>query len=171
MIGTRGRLVIGLAVLALVLAACGSSDSGSGDTTTTKAKTSSSTAKKSALPGCQNEKPDKPVPQSASVDPCKPLTDGQTVKVYVAGFTPGLTVGINECSTETDDSGSGCDLEGLSTMQIGADGTASADFVVKKGPFGKDQVTCTPPTQCLISVGELAAGEVERAPDVYLTFG
>jgi hypothetical protein len=165
-----GRLVAGLGVLVLVLAACGSSSSDKSDSTTTKKETTTTTAAKSSLPGCPNQKPDKPVDQKAAVDPCEGLTDGQTVKVSVSGFTAGKTVGINECSTETDDTGSGCDLEGLTTMTIGADGTASSDFVVKKGPFGKDQVVCGGSTQCLISVGELAAGDVERAPDVYLTF-
>lgn len=51
-----------------------------------------------------------------------------------------------------------------------ADGTASSDFAVKKGPFGKDQVVCTAPPPCFISVDELAAGDVERSPDVFLTF-
>ena len=175
MTGKWMRLLAVVAVGGLVLAACGSdgSSKSSSDTkaTSTTVKETTTTTAKPAGPGCPNEKPDKPKPQVASVDPCKGLTDGQTVKVYVAGFTAGKSVGINECSTATDDTGSGCDLGGLKLMTIGADGTASSDFVVKKGPFGKDNVVCAAPTQCLISVGELAAGDVERSPDVFLTFG
>src|SRR3954451_1193734 len=166
------RLLAITSVLALALAAC-SSDSSSGKSSSdTKASTTTTKAKAAAsnLPGCQPEPTDKPSKQLESVDPCTGLTDGQMVKVSVANFTAGKTVGINECSSETDDTGSGCDLEGLQTMTIGADGTASASFPVKKGPFGKDNVVCNPPTQCLISVGELAAGDVERADTVNITF-
>ncbi len=166
MTGKWTRLLAVVAVAGLALAACSSSGSSKTSSTTKKETTTT----KAAGPGCPNEKPDKPKPQIASVDPCKDLAEGQTVKVYVAGFTAGKQVGINECSTKTDQTGSGCDLDGLKIMQIGADGTASSDFVVKKGPFGKDAVVCTAPTQCLISVGELAAGDVERSPDVFLTF-
>jgi hypothetical protein len=164
------------AALVFVLAACGSSggskSGGSKETsTTTKAKTSSSGG--SALPGCKAGAPDpgtKASKQKMSVDPCEGLTAGQTVKVYASGFTPGKTVGINQCSTKTDDTGSGCDLEHLKTFTIGPDGTGSGDYPVAKGPFGKDNVVCTPPTQCLLSVGELAAGDVERADPVNINF-
>ena len=169
MTGKWTRLLAIAGVLALVGAACSSSGS-SKTSSTTKATTSTTKAAASTLPGCQPEKTDKPSKQLESVDPCTGLTDGQTVKVSVSNFTAGKTVGINQCSSQTDDTGSGCDLEGLQTMTIGADGTASASFAVKKGPFGKDNVVCTPPTQCLISVGELAAGDVERADTVNITF-
>ncbi len=163
-----------MGVVALTLAACGSSSSKSD----TKPKASSTTTTTTAdveasLVGCKAGPPDPGTKASTprmSVDPCESLTDGQTVKVYAAGFTAGKTVGINQCSTETDDTGSGCNLEGLKTMQIGSDGTASSDYTVVKGPFGKDNVVCSPPTQCLLSVGELAAGDVERADGVDINF-
>ncbi len=168
------RLIAVLAVLALVAAACGSDGSKSSDskgstTTTTKAKG----VDESSLTGCKAAAPDPGTEASTprmSVDPCEGLTDGQSVKVSAVGFTAGKTVGITECSTETDDTGSGCNLEGLITFTIGADGSGSADFPVKKGPFGKDNVVCAPPTQCLLSVGELAAGDVERADGVDINF-
>jgi hypothetical protein len=153
------RLLAVLAVGALVLGACGSDDSGSaaGDTTTAPAETTTS-APAAAGP-------------TGTATPSEGLHDGDVVKVEVSGFTPGLTVGINECSTETDDTGSGCDLGGIGLMDIGDDGTASADFTVKVGPFGADDVVCTDPgTQCILSVGELAAGDVERSGDIELSF-
>lgn len=170
------RLFAVVGVVAIALAACGSdskkSDSASNNSTTTTTK-AASTVDDSSLKGCKAGAPDPGTTaskQRMSVDPCDNLTDGQTVTVYAAGFTAGKTVGINECSTQTDDTGSGCDLEGLKTMTIGADGTASSPYTVKKGPFGKDNVVCTPPTQCLLSVGELAAGDVERADGVDINF-
>lgn len=168
------RLIAVLGALVLVVAACGSS-SGSkssdsnGTTTTTKAKG----VDESSLTGCKAGPPDpgsKASTARMSVDPCENLTDGQSVKVSAVGFTAGKTVGITECSTETDDTGSGCNLEGLITFTIAADGSGSANFPVKKGPFGKDNVVCAPPTQCLLSVGELAAGDVERADGVDINF-
>jgi Neocarzinostatin family len=166
------RLVAGLGVLTLALAACGSSSSSTSDTKP-KATTTTTADVEASLVGCKAGPPDPGTKASTprmSVDPCEGLTDQQTVTVYAAGFTAGKTVGINQCSTETDDTGSGCNLEGLKTMKIGADGTASSDYTVVKGPFGKDNVVCSPPTQCLLSVGELAAGDVERADAVDINF-
>jgi hypothetical protein len=111
--------------------------------------------------------------QKGMATPNTNLRDGQTVQVSVTGFTAGKKIAINECSTKTDDTGSGCDLARLSEgqMTVGADGTATKDFVVKVGPFGKDNVLCTAPgTECILSVGELAAGNVERTGDIKLSF-
>jgi hypothetical protein len=111
--------------------------------------------------------------QQGTATPDTGLRDGQTVQVSVRGFTPGKKIAINECSTKTDENGSGCDLSRLSEgmMTVGADGTAQRAFVVKVGPFGKDNVMCTVPgTECILSVGELAAGVVERTGDIKLAF-
>ena len=171
------RLLAWVGVLALVLAACGSSGGSKTAPATKPAETTTTTkasgVDESTLLGCKAGAPDpgsKASKARMSVDPCQALTDGQMVKIYAAGFTAGKTVGITECSTKTDNSGSGCNLEGLKTFTIGADGTGSLDYPVKKGTFGKDQVTCTAPTQCLLSVGELAAGDVERADGVDINF-
>jgi len=169
------RLAAVLGALVLALAACSSDDDDSSPDTTAKADTTTTTAAAvdESLVGCAADPPESgeaASEQRMSVDPCADLTDGQTVTVYAAGFSPGLTVGINQCSTETDDTGSGCNLGGLKTMEIGDDGTASSEYIVIKGPFGADEVVCEPPTQCLLSVGELAAGEVERADGVDINF-
>jgi hypothetical protein len=163
-------------VLTLALAACGSSGgskSDSGDGSSTSSTTKSSKVDESSLKGCKAGAPDpgtEASKQRMSVDPCENLTNGQMVTVYVVGFTAGKVVGINQCSTETDDTGSGCNLEGLKTLTVGADGTGTAQYPVIKGPFGKDNVVCAPPTQCLLSIGELAAGDVERADAVDINF-
>lgn len=170
------RLLAGGGALVLMLTACGSSG-GSKAAPDTKPKETTtkpaSSVDESSLVGCKAGAPDPGSEASKarmSVDPCKDLTDGQVLKVYAAGFTAGKKLGITECSTKTDDTGSGCALDALVLLTIGADGSGSADFPVKKGPFGKDLVTCSAPTQCLLSVGELAAGDVERADGVDITF-
>jgi hypothetical protein len=170
------RLVAVVGVLVLALAACSSDDKKSDDSGGSSSTSSTTKAKgvdESSLTGCKAGEPDPGTEASKSrmsVDPCENLTNGQMVKVSVVGFTAGKTVGINQCSTETDDTGSGCNLEGLKTFEIGADGSGSMDYAVIKGPFGKDNVVCAPPTQCLLSVGELAAGDVERADGVDINF-
>ena len=173
---TKSLRMIGcMGALMLMLAACGSSSGSKASPPSSKETTTTTKAgvDESSLTGCKAGPPDPGTTASKprmSVDPCKDLTDGQSVKVLAAGFTAGKTVGITECSTKTDDSGSGCNLEGLKTFTIAADGTGSLDYPVKKGPFGKDAVTCAAPTQCLLSVGELAAGEVERADGIDISF-
>ena len=92
----------------------------------------------------------------------------------ISGFKPGLQLGINECATTTDDSGSGCDLGAIKIITSAPDGTGSAMFNVKVGPFGADKIVCTAlkaPEHCLISVGELTAEpDAQRSNDVPLQF-
>jgi Neocarzinostatin family len=150
------------AALALLGAACGGDDDDSTAATTPTTPATEATTSTSAPPS----------PYKLTVTPTDGLTDGQAVTVSVSGFTAGKTVGINQCSDQTDDTGSGCDLGGIKTMTIGPDGTATAQFNVKVGPFGADQVMCTAAgTQCLISVGELTAeANAERSDTVNLNF-
>lgn len=157
MIGTRGRVVAVLAVLTLLVAACGSSSSDSKDTTTSKAKTSDT--KKSSGP-------------SATATPTTGLTAGATVTVTAKGFTPGKQIGINECAQK----GSGevgaqdCDLSNISILKVGPDGTGTGTIAVSKGPIGQAAHTCGGDTRCFLSVGELVQGQAERAKDIDLTF-
>jgi hypothetical protein len=150
------RWVCLLAVLALVLAACSSGSSSSKKKTTTKPNPCAATGTSK---------------QKLTVTPCQALTDGQTVKVVVSGFTTGKTVGTNECSEKTNDTGSGCDLGAIKPLPIDSKGGGSVDFTVKKGPFGQDNVKCGAPDQCLISVGELVnTAGAERTDTVNVNF-
>jgi hypothetical protein len=136
-------LVALLAVVVLVAAGCGSDDKKSDD-----GKSSSTTASTEA------KKKDEP---TVTVTPSEGLTDGQKVHVTGKGFVAGHKVAINECSENTDDTGSGCDLGGLVQLDVAADGSVEGDFNVKVGPFGKDNIVCKAkgPEPCLLSVGEL----------------
>jgi len=146
------RPILVLAVVTLVLAACGSSGgSKSSDTTTTKPKSTSTTTKAPA--------------QTVTITPSTGLTDGQTVTVVGKGYTPGAqNIGANECADKGDQTGAGdCDLGGTKTAIPDSSGTVTFQFVVKKGPFGANQIICTGDTQCLISVSELTASPTQVA--------
>jgi hypothetical protein len=119
--------------------------------------------------GSSNKKSEAPATTPTTTN----LTNGQKVTVSVSGFTAGKTLGINECATTTDDTGSGCDLGNIQQIKVGAGGTATGSINVSVGPFGADKVVCTAlkaPEYCLLSVGELAAGDVERSDDIKITF-
>ena len=146
------RPILVLAVVTLVLAACGSSGgSTSSDTTTTKPKSTSTTTKAPA--------------QTVTITPSTGLTDGQTVTVVGKGYTPGAqNIGANECADKGDQTGAGdCDLGGTKTAIPDSSGTVTFQFVVKKGPFGANQIICTGDTKCLISVSELVASPTQVA--------
>jgi hypothetical protein len=152
----------GIALIAL-LGACSSSS-----------KKTVATTPPTQAPAATTTTTSPPSKYKETVTPTDNLKTGDEVTVSVSNFTPGKTVGINECSTKTDNTGSGCDLGAIVQMKVGADGTASSKFKVKNGPFGKDNVVCTQvkaPDFCLISVGELiAAANAERADPVKITF-
>ena len=55
------------------------------------------------------------------------------------------------------------DLGGTKTAIPDSSGTVTFQFVVKKGPFGANQIICTGDTKCLISVSELTASPTQVA--------
>jgi len=157
-------VAVGVTLVA-ALGACGSSSKSTAPpatTPTTKAPAATTTTAKPANP------------YKATASPTKGLKDGDSVTVKVSGFKPNLQLGVNECSTKTDNTGSGCDLGGIQIIKSGADGSATATIKVKVGPFGKDKVVCTKlkaPDYCLLSVGELtASATAERSDDIKLSF-
>jgi hypothetical protein len=154
--------MIGVALVAVV-GGCSSSSKPSASTTPTTPPPVSTTT--TTVPVS---------PYKATAFPTTGLTDGQAVTVKISGFKPGLQLGINECSTATDNSGSGCDLGAIVIITSASDGTGSAVFKVKNGPFGADKIVCTKqkaPAHCLLSVGELTSNpSAERSNDVPLQF-
>ena len=152
------RLVACLGALVLVLAACGSDDKKADTPPKTDAPTTTTAAKE--------------VP-TATAEPTTDLAAGATVTVKVSGFTAGKTLGINECAQagEAEVGAADCDLGGIKTLVVGADGTGEGTTTVSKGPIGQNAHLCgTPDVRCFLSVGELVAGEAERAEDIDLTF-
>jgi hypothetical protein len=153
---------VGIALVVL-LGACGSSS-----------KKTVATTPPTQAPAATTTTTEPPNPYKLTVTPSTGLTNGQAVTVAVSGFTAGKTLGINECSSTTDDSGSGCDLGGIKQIKVGADGTASTTFNVKVGPFGADKVVCTSlqaPDTCLLSAGELIADpKAQRSNTIDIKF-
>lgn len=143
--------------MALVLTACSSDDKKSGSdasitTTTTKAE----------------KKP------TATATPTTDLANGAVVTVSVTGFKAGLTLGINECAStnESEVGQDDCDLGGIKTLTVSADGTGTATTNASSGPIGKNAHMCTAAgTRCFLGVGELTdSADAQRSDDINLTF-
>lgn len=154
------RLLAVVAAGAIVFAACGSDDDNKSDTTTTAAKETTTTTKAN--------------PFQATAEPTTDLAEGATVTVKVSGFTPGKTLGINECAQAGDAEvgAADCALSGIKTLTVGDDGTGEGTTTVTKGPIGENAHMCgTPDVRCFLSVGELTAEpDAERSDDIDLTF-
>ncbi|MGZ4675222.1 MAG: neocarzinostatin apoprotein domain-containing protein [Acidimicrobiia bacterium] len=150
---TKGlRPIVLIGIVTLVLAACGSSGGSKSSPPATKpAKTTTTTAAKAE--------------QTVTITPSTGLTDGQTVTVVGKGFTPGATnIGANECADKGDQTGAGdCDLGGTKTGVVDASGTVTIQFVVKKGPFGANNIVCSATVKCIVSVSQLIESPTEVA--------
>jgi Neocarzinostatin family len=148
------RLVCVLAALGLAVGACSSSSSSS-----SKKKSTTTTAKANTIP-------------TATVTPSTGLTNGQTVTVVAKNFTPGKTIGVTECSTRDNESGSGCDLRTIPTGTIAADGTVTLQFKVESMNLGADMIDCTTgPHVCGLIAAELSAdAKAQRADKGNIAF-
>lgn len=159
-----------LAVAALALAACGKDKkSSSNESTTTAAQETTTTAEATTTTAAGPTR-------TMAVSKTTGLVDGDVVQVTGEGFTPGKTLGVTECADKgTDTTGDDCNLGaiGPTAKPVGPDGKyGPVDVKVSKGPFGANQIMCGQPDPCLLSLGELAEGDVERADNtVELSFG
>jgi hypothetical protein len=166
------RFGTAVAVIGFVgLAACGSSSkSGTGSTPTTTAAETTTTA---APEPTTTTSP--PSPYKATGEPTTGLAAGAAVKVSVSNFKAGLTLGINECAQQgTADVGAeDCDLGGIKTLTVAADGTGTGTIKVKDKAIGSNAHDChAADTRCFLSVGELTADpNAQRSDDINLTFG
>jgi hypothetical protein len=154
---TKQRLVLMIGVMALVLAACGSSGGSKSSSPDTKAKATTTTTKAPA--------------QTITITPSTNLTNGQIVTLVGKGFTPGAqNIGANECAAKGDQTGAGdCDLGGTKTAIPDSSGTVTFQFMVNKGPFGANQIVCSAAQKCLVSIAELTATPTQEA-DADITF-
>jgi hypothetical protein len=156
--GTLLRAIGVIGVVGLVLAGCSSDDKKSSpDTKDTTTTTKAAKAK-----------------PSATATPTTDLAEGALVTVTVEGFKPGLTLGINECAStnESEVGADDCNLGGIKTLTVGADGAGTGTSNVTAGPIGKNAHMCTAAgTRCFLSVGELVdSADAQRAEDIDLTF-
>ncbi|MCL6538803.1 MAG: hypothetical protein K6T28_09515 [Acidothermus sp.] len=98
------------------------------------------------------------------------MKDGQTVHVTASGFSPNESLVVEECADKGTNTGPGdCDLEGLVQVTSDANGNVTADYKVKKGPFGANHIVCSATQPCLLSVTQPTPNPSEEA-DVRLNF-
>ncbi len=162
---------IGATVFALtmVFAACGDDDepSTTSDEPTTAAgdETTTSVVATTSVPD---------VGPSATATPTDGLADGDTVSVSIAGFTPGLSLGINLCASLNGGptGAADCDLAAIAIVESGPDGTGTGSIVVKSSPIGSNAHDCKAEGErCFLSVGELVDDPAaERSGDIDITF-
>jgi major membrane immunogen (membrane-anchored lipoprotein) len=157
--------VVGIALVA-VLAACGSSDKKTTPAATTPPTTAAPATTTTAAPAN---------PYKAEATPTDGLKEGDQVTVTVSGFKPKLVLGINECAQTGPDGEVGekdCDLGGIKTITVGADGTGTGKSTVKSKGIGANAHDCSKADErCFLSVGELSADpKAQRADDVDLHF-
>jgi neocarzinostatin family protein len=165
--------IAAVAVLAMVLVACGGDDDDSASGGTTTVAPSETTATPTLPSTTTTTSP--PSPYKATVTPSSGLTDGQEVTISVTGFKAGLTLGLNECAQKGDGEvgANDCALDHLATLKVGADGTGTGTTKVYIKDVGANKHDCTAAdTRCFFSVGELSADpNAQRADDVNITFG
>lgn len=172
MISTMRRWSVLVAVLALafVASACDSDDDAT-DTESPSAVESPTDDETTDEPTDDETDDETTAEPSVTVEPSSGLSDGDTVTVTGEGFTPGISLGINQCADQTDPDhgieqtgGEHCNLQGIQPVTADDEGRVEAEFTVSGGPFGEAQVVCDADHDCVISLGELrAAADAERA--------
>jgi hypothetical protein len=91
-----------------------------------------------------------------TVTPSTDLTDGQVVAVAGAGFTPGETAHLVQCTATFN----ACDVANRQLIPVAADGSVAASYTVNSKFEGLDvegnpvgQIDCTA-VECAIGLGE-----------------
>jgi predicted dienelactone hydrolase len=74
--------------------------------------------------------------RTAAVNPSRHLHDGQSVTVRWAGYQPGVSVNILECSVTPPTSATDCNLQSATLLHADPTGSGSAGFVVHTGRSG-----------------------------------
>lgn len=180
----RAKAGIGLRSLSLVaagllLAACSSSHKATTAQTPASSSASASSSVSAGSPtaasptassGASAGSGGAGVHPTISITPAGPYTDGQTVHVTGSGFSPHESLVVEECANKGTNTGPGdCDLEGLVSITSDANGNVTADYKVKKGPFGANKIVCSASQPCLLSVTQPTPNPTEEA-DVPLSF-
>jgi len=169
-----GRWLAPLAVMTLILAACGDDDGDddAADTTeeaadaTDEDATETTDAEEAGGPGsfgCSDSIPD----CEGTITPAEGLADGTTVSITASGFTPDTTLGVTQCA-DADDPDHGidgdttaddCNLRNIGNTAADAEGNVTVDFAVTAGQTFADNSgggrTCDATYDCVVSVGEL----------------
>jgi hypothetical protein len=161
----RKLQVAGVLLAVLVsLAACSSNKSASTTTTsapqtttTTAAPTTTTTAKAG---------------QQITLTPDTGLTNNESVSISGTGYPPGETLGITECADKGNQTTAGdCNLGAIAVTHASSTGTVSATYKVALGPFGQNQIVCTNPPGCLLSVSQAGSANpnAEATEDLHFS--
>lgn len=140
--------MLALGALVAVAGGCGGSSGHSASTSTTRgyaAPVTPTTAASSTTSA--------PPAQQVTVTPASGLHDGQTVQVQATGFKPAEALAVTQCK---DDASGPADCSSIQTTTSNASGDVSTTYVVHQGPFGENQVVCSPTQACVIGVNELS---------------
>jgi len=141
-------MAVGAGVALLLLGACSSSSSKSSPPTTAAAAvTTTTTAATTTTAGG-------PAP-AVTVTPATGLKDGQIVQVVGKNYDPGKQYGLTECANKgAGTTANDCNLRGIKVAVADSTGTVTDAYPVAKGPFGGNNIVCTTPPGCIISVAD-----------------
>jgi TrwC relaxase/Neocarzinostatin family len=109
--------------------------------------------------------------QQVTVTPATGLQSGQQVQVQASGFAPSESLVVTECAAKGTATGPrDCDLTGMQGVTSDASGRVKIEFTITKGPFGANNIVCSPAQACLISVTQATPSPTQEA-DAPITFG
>jgi Neocarzinostatin family len=109
--------------------------------------------------------------QQVTVTPATGLQSGQQVQVQASGFSPSESLVVTEGAAKGTATGPGdCDLTGMQGVVSDASGRVKNEFTITKGPFGANNIVCSPAQACLISVTQATPSPTQEA-DAPITFG
>lgn len=101
--------------------------------------------------------------QSVTVTPADGLHDGQIVRVQAAGYTPGSSLAVVECSAVAAATSADCDIADAHFVSASAEGTIDVSIPVIVGPFGLHRLECDAPPGCIISVADVSFAPTQLA--------
>jgi len=109
--------------------------------------------------------------QKVTVTPAAGLKTGQQVQVQASGFSPSESLVVTECAAKGTATGPGdCNLTGMQSVISDGSGQVKVNFTVTKGPFGTNNIVCSPSQACLISVTQATPTPTQEA-DAPIIFG
>jgi hypothetical protein len=154
-VSRRAATAAGCALVAALVAGCGSSSSSSPPTPSASAPASPSPSASSS---------ETSTAQHLSVTPDSGLTSGQKVRYTASGFKADDMLAVSECIDHgVHTSASDCNV--LGTTSANGSGTAAGTATVVSHPVGSVDATCGSPTPCLLSVSELSTTGLSATED------
>lgn len=104
------------------------------------------------------------------ITPNSSLRDGQSVRITATGFAANEALTVVQCAAKGTATGPGdCNLSAMQGISADATGRVVTTLVVRKGPFGANNVVCSASTPCLVSVTQASLSPTDEA-DAPITF-